>query len=122
MSDVIVVVCPSCNQNAEWVPNEVVYNGTRYGQSYMCWYCRRCDYMVGCHNNTRRPLGTMVGKELRMLRRQVHAKIDPLWQSGRIRRGHLYARLSKAIGRTYHTGEADAETCRQILALNIETL
>ncbi len=122
MNDEIEVVCPSCLKLAEWVPNEQVYNGTRYGKSYMCYYCRACDYMVGCHNNTRKPLGTMVGKELRQLRRAVHAKIDPLWQSGEISRSHLYARLSKALGYTYHTGEADEETCQKVLKLDISSI
>ncbi len=116
-----VVACPSCGKEAEWIPNEQVY-GRRYGKSYMCWYCRTCDYYVGCHNNTKKPLGTMVGKELRQLRRAVHAKIDPLWQSGKVRRGDVYARISKALGYTYHTGEADTETCEKVLALNVETL
>lgn len=115
------VICPSCSKPAEWIPNEQVY-GRRYGKSYMCYYCRACDYMVGVHNNTRQPLGTMVGKELRNLRKQVHNKIDPLWKDGKIKRGHLYARISKALGYTYHTGETDAETCRKVLSLDEEYL
>ena len=64
----------------------------------------------------------MVGKPLRQLRRQVHAKIDPLWQSGEMKRGHVYSRISKALGYTYHTGEADEETCLKVLSLNIKSL
>ncbi len=64
----------------------------------------------------------MVGKELRQLRRAVHAKIDPLWQSGKIKRGDVYARISKALGYTYHTGETDGETCKKVLELDIEHL
>lgn len=115
------VICPSCNKPAEWVDNATVY-GRRYGKSYMCYHCKNCEYMVGCHNNTRKPLGTMVGKELRQLRRAVHAKIDPLWQGGKYKRGHVYSRISKALGYTYHTGEADEATCRKVLELNIEKL
>jgi len=110
--------CPSCQQEAKWVDNAEVY-GRRYGKSYMCYYCKECDYYVGCHNNTKEPLGIMVGKELRQLRRAVHAKIDPLWQSGKMRRGQVYARISKQLGYTYHTGEADEETCRKVLAMSI---
>jgi len=62
----------------------------------------------------------MVGKELRQLRRAVHAKIDPLWQSGKVKRSHVYARISKELGYTYHTGEADEETCRKVLALDLK--
>lgn len=118
------VICPSCGAGAEWIPNEQVY-GRRYGKSYMCWYCHPCDFYVGCENNTRKPLGTMVGKELRQLRRAVHAKIDPLWRKAtnpRKMRGHIYSRISQAIGKTYHTGEAEEEMCRKILSLNVSTL
>ena len=48
---------------------------------------------VGCHNNTRKPLGTMADKELREARMAVHAKIDPLWRSGRHRRSDVYRRI-----------------------------
>lgn len=112
------VFCPNCKKEAAWIPNEQVY-GRRYGISYMCYYCSDCDYYVGCHQNTRRPLGTMVGKELRRLRMDVHVKIDPLWKNGSISRKDLYARISSVIGKTYHTGEADEETCKKILALDV---
>lgn len=115
------VICPSCNKPALWTNNSLVY-GRSYGKSYMCYYCKDCDYMVGCHNNTRKPLGTMVGKELRQLRRAVHTKIDPLWQSEKIKRGHLYARISKQLGFTFHTGEANEEICKKILEMDILNL
>lgn len=112
------VICPACGLEANWIPNEEVY-GRRYGKSYMCYYCRKCDYYVGCHNNTRKPLGTMVGKELRKLRMQVHTKIDPLWKSGKATRGQLYAQISKVLGHQYHTGKADKDTCLKILSLEL---
>lgn len=49
----------------------------------------------------------------------VHVKIDPLWKNGSISRKDLYARISSVIGKTYHTGEADEETCKKILALDV---
>ena len=60
-----------------------------------------------------------MGKELRQLRMAVHKKIDPIWQSKQLKRSHMYARISKAIGYSYHTGEADEETCRKILSLDM---
>jgi len=65
---------------------------------------------------------TMLVATTTPLRRQVHAKIDPLWQSGEMKRGHVYSRISKALGYTYHTGEADEETCLKVLSLNIKSL
>lgn len=110
--------CPNCRNEARWVPNEIIY-GKRYGKSFMVWYCKDCNYYVGCHLNTKKPLGTMVGPETRKLRVEVHAKIDPLWKSGKYTRKELYQRISRAIGKKYHTGESDDKTCKKILSLNL---
>lgn len=116
----IEVICPNCNKPAPWVENKEKY-GRNYGKSYMCYYCKDCQYYVGCHNNTRQPLGTMISDEHCKYRKAVHNKIDPLWQSGKIKRGLLYARISKLLGYTYHTGEADIETCKKVLAMDLST-
>lgn len=115
------VICPSCNKKAPWVENKTKY-GRNYGVSYMCYYCKECDYYVGCHNNTRKPLGTMISGKHAKYRSMVHKKIDPLWQDGLIKRKHLYSRLSKILGYTYHTGESDLETCEKVLAIDDKVL
>jgi hypothetical protein len=110
------IICPYCNNEAPWVENKEMY-GRNYGKSYMCYYCKPCEAYVGCHNNTRRPLGTMANRELRQWRRQVHDAIDPLWKSKSISRGYMYHLISEALGYQYHTGESDIETCKKILSL-----
>lgn len=105
--------CLYCAKEAQWIDNALVY-GKRYGKSYMCYYCKDCDAYVGCHNNTRTPLGTMANKELRNERKATHAVIDPLWKSGQYTRGQVYARLQDAFGEVVHVGESDIERCRQI--------
>lgn len=112
------MICPYCNKEAPWVSNEQIY-GKRYGASYMCYYCKDCDAYVGCHNNTGKPLGTMANKELRTWRMKAHAHIDPIWKSGRLKRGQVYARLRKHFGREIHIGESDIETCKEIIGLEI---
>lgn len=111
------MICPYCQKEALWVPNEEVYNGKRYGKSYMCYYCKPCNAYVGCHNNTKQPLGIMANKELRNWRIKVHAKIDPLWKNEDYDRRHLYKIISERLGKTYHTGESDIETCKKILEM-----
>jgi len=106
--------CPYCGNEAKWCSNEEVY-GRRYGKSYMCYYCRPCDAMVGCHNNTREPLGKMANKPLRQARRAAHAVIDPLWKSGKYKRSTVYKRLSEAFGYQVHVGESDEKTCLEII-------
>jgi hypothetical protein len=112
-------ICPYCGKPAEWVENREIY-GKNYGKSYMMWLCRKDDAYVGCHQNTRKPLGTIANKELREWRKKAHAHIDPIWQSEEMARGQVYAKLAKVFGREIHIGEADIETCKKILELKLK--
>jgi hypothetical protein len=73
------------------------------------WQCVSCKNFVGCHENARqnklRPLGVIANKELKQARIRIHEAIDPLWREGKIKRGEIYAMLSKELGYVYHTGE-----------------
>ncbi|ENP0841209.1 hypothetical protein ACCI44_003648 [Vibrio parahaemolyticus] len=72
------------------------------------WICDTCKNFVGCHHKTNKPttpLGIIATPEIKNARKHIHALMDPLWESGKIKRGKLYAMLSKRIGKTYHTGE-----------------
>lgn len=114
----IKVICPQCGNPAPWVENKEMY-GKNYGKSYMCYYCKDCDTYVGCHQNTRQPLGTMATRELREWRKKVHAKIDPLWKSGKYSRKAVYSIITRKLGYQYHTGESDIETCKKVLSMEI---
>lgn len=111
------MICPFCDKEALFVPNEQVYRGKRYGESYMMYVCFPCDARVGVHHNDpARPLGTMATKELRDWRRKAHGHIDLLWRSGEMKRKHVYAALARLLGlKAIHIGESDIETCRRIL-------
>lgn len=72
------------------------------------WRCDGCGNHVGCHHKTNdptRPLGNIPTPEIRDARKHIHAQLDPLWQNGTLKRGQVYARLSRALGRQYHTAE-----------------
>ncbi|EPS5918239.1 zinc-finger-containing protein [Vibrio parahaemolyticus] len=72
------------------------------------WICDTCLNHVGCHHKTNKPttpLGIIATPEIKNARKHIHALMDPLWKSGKIKRGKLYAMLSIRIGKTYHTGE-----------------
>lgn len=99
--------------------NESIY-GKKYGKSYMCYYCKDCDAYVGCHQNTRKPLGTMANKELRGWRRKAHEAIDPLWKNGQYTRKIVYEMLKDTFGKKTHIGESDIETCQKIIKLGVE--
>lgn len=106
--------CPYCGKPSKWCDNKEVY-GKRYGKSYMCYWCKYCDAYVGCHQNSRRPLGTMANKELRGWRMKAHRLVDPLWQGGGYKRRTVYLRLSEAFGKQVHIAESDIETCKEII-------
>ena len=101
--------CPYCNKKAKWGENKEIY-GRNYGKSYMCYYCKDCNAYVGCHNNTRKPLGTMANAELRKWRMLAHAHFDPVWKGGQVSRKEAY----KLIG-NIHIGESSIEQCKEII-------
>lgn len=109
------MICPSCKKEAPWVENKARY-GRNFGKSYMCYFCKDCDTYVGCHNNTRTPLGTMADKYTMKLRRNAHAVFDKLWKSGKMSRGEAYKKLSDIFGKEIHIGASDAEMCKKIIS------
>jgi len=101
----------------------------------MAWLCKPCDAYVGCHNNTKKPLGTMANRETREWRKKAHAVYDTLWDSGfkdkyweldgkdrramkymRRKRKELYERISKDFGYEVHIGSSNIEQCKKIIA------
>lgn len=83
------------------------------------WVCWPCDARVGCHPNTKEPLGTLANAALRRLRSEVHELLDRRWLSAhprnrQARRGDTYAWLAKQLGLSEpecHVGMFDAERC-----------
>ena len=112
------MICPYCNKESEWVENKEIY-GRNYGKSYMCYLCKPCNAYVGCHQNTKKPLGTMANKDLREWRKKAHANIDPVWKSGKMKRKELYGFLNKVFGFAVHVGESDVEMCKKLASLQI---
>lgn len=72
------------------------------------WKCDYCGNYVGCHhktNNPTNPLGIIPTPEIRNARQHIHAILDPIWKSGRMKRGKLYGIISKKLGWKYHTSK-----------------
>lgn len=89
------------------------------------WKCDTCGNYVGCHHKTdnpTKPLGVIATKEILEARKKIHALLDPLWESKKIKRGQAYAyvtnRMIKATGNQayqYHNGEIRSiEEAREI--------
>lgn len=72
------------------------------------WQCPHCHNFVGAHEKgplAGHPFGVIATPELKRLRQQIHNLIDPLWKIMRIDRKVIYKKMSKAMGKEYHTGE-----------------
>ena len=109
------MICPYCNNQAEWVENKAIY-GRNYGKSFMMWLCKPCNAYVGCHNNTRKPLGVIANRELREWRKKAHNAFDPLWKNNRnMNRDKAYGLLEKEFKCVVHIGESDIEMCKLII-------
>lgn len=82
------------------------------------WRCDACNNFVGCHHKTKnrtQPLGCIPTPELKNARKQIHALLDPIWQSGRMSRREIYKRISDETGRKYHTAQIRSiEEARQV--------
>lgn len=115
-----IMICPYCHKEAKWVQNKEVY-GRNYGRSYMMYLCKPCDAYVGCHRNSRTPLGTMANAELREWRKKAHFVFDPLWKDRKHKRRHqLYSEISRHFGKEIHIAESDVEMCKQIIEWCVE--
>lgn len=85
------------------------------------WICDACGNYVGCHHKTKNPtapLGSIPTRRMMTLRKMIHATLDPLWKSGQVSRGAIYAEMSERIGWNYHTAKLRSDD-EAVNALNI---
>ena len=108
----------TCGKKCEWVENKEVY-GRNYGKSYMIWLCRPCDAYVGCHRNTKKPLGTLANRYLRQQRRTVKNVFIQHFMNGdwsnKKGKKEGYAWLANLFGKEFHFGSSTAEELEKIL-------
>ncbi len=87
----------------------------------MCWLCEKCRAYVGCHNNSKKSLGTPANSELRELRKKCHSLIDPLWRNYSKKRKDVYSELKRNTG-VSHIGESSIEDCKKIIEMYSKTV
>lgn len=102
------IECIECGSNvkARLVTGEEIYphRSDLYEKTF--WKCDTCGNYVGCHpNSDNKPLGFIPSAEVRKARREIHAILDPLWRSKKIRRVAAYKYISNRVGYDYHNGE-----------------
>ncbi len=103
--------CCGCQENVE---ARLTHGGEVYPHredlaDLPFWRCDGCKNWVGCHHKTKdrtKPLGNIPTKELKNARQHIHRILDPIWKTGKMPRGKLYAKIARAIGcEQYHTAE-----------------
>lgn len=83
--------------------------------------CPNCHNRVGVHRGTTKALGCVPTPEIRQARMKVHALIDPLWKSGKMKRATLYKTISDKLGYPYHTGNSKSlEELREVYKIGLE--
>ena len=104
----IYCVCCGHEVEARLTDGKEIYSHRPDLYSLPFWKCDTCGNFVGCHHKTKdrtRPLGNIPTKELREARKHIHALLDPIWQSGKMKRKEVYAFISEKCGWKYHTAK-----------------
>jgi hypothetical protein len=72
------------------------------------WKCDTCGAFVGTHHKTKnryKALGFLATPEVKKWRMIIHSILDPLWKTGKIKRGKAYKYISHRLGRDFHTAQ-----------------
>jgi len=109
-----------CGSTASLRSNALLYAGREYGngKAWICDHFPKCRGSVGTHPDGR-PLGIIPDEETKKLRIKLHDMIDPLWKSGKVKRGSVYGWLKRITGGTkeIHMGETTREDCLRLMEL-----
>lgn len=107
--------CDYCGKAAAFSQSSAhLYRGKDYGP---VWECRPCEAWVGCHPGTKKPLGRLANKALRMAKMRAHSAFDPLWKSRLMSRTTAYRKLAEAAKmspKDCHIGMFDVATCERV--------
>lgn len=104
----MLIRCCGCNEKIEarLTSGAEIYPHRQDLKALPFWKCDTCGNYVGCHHKTKnrtQPLGCIPTDEIKNARRHIHKLLDPIWQSGKMKRKELYAKLSDRLGWKYHT-------------------
>ncbi len=113
--------CCGCGQkvNARLTDGAEIYPHRCDLSKLPFWKCDTCGNHVGCHHKTSdltNPLGCIPTPEIKAARQHIHRVLDPIWQSGHMKRKSVYAEIAQRLGRkSYHTANIrSVEEARQV--------
>lgn len=109
-SEKLKIYCCGCKQDVEarLTDGSEIYAHRKYLASLPFWICDSCKNFVGCHHKTKnrtKPLGVIPTADIKDARKHIHALLDPMWESGAIKRKSIYLMLTEKFGKQYHTAE-----------------
>lgn len=117
------IYCCACNRDIEarLTDGAEVYPHREDLAALPFWMCDACGNYVGCHHKTKnrtQPLGVIATPEIKKARQHIHAVLDPIWKSGKMKRASLYKRISDELGWQYHTANIRTiEEARKVYAI-----
>lgn len=118
-----MIYCCECQKDtiARLTDGREIYPNRRDLYVLPFWKCDVCKNYVGCHHKTSqrtKPLGNIPNNAIRNARKHIHTILDPLWKGGNMRRKEVYALISEAIGKQYHTAEIKTvDEARQVYSI-----
>lgn len=117
------IYCCACNRDIEarLTNGAEVYPHLEDLAELPFWMCDACGNYVGCHHKTKnrtQPLGVIATPEIKKARQHIHAVLDPIWKSGKMKRASIYKRISDELGWQYHTANIRTiEEARKVYAI-----
>lgn len=109
--------CPYCQSPSKLVNGDAIYPHRPDLYEKKFWACDPCKAYVGCHQGTETPLGRLANSELRSAKMAAHAALDPIWKSGKMKRGAVYVWLAEKMGIPIdqcHIGMFDVDQCKKV--------
>lgn len=116
-------ICPYCKSSTKVISETDVYGREYKGRKMIaCVNFPNCDSYVGTHDDGS-PLGRLADKRLRLAKKNAHLYFDKIWKEGLIKRGSLYAKLSKHLNiksEYTHIGMFNENTCNNVSDWSIQ--
>lgn len=126
----MIIYCTGCEKDidARLTSGREIYPHRADLHNLPFWKCDNCKNYVGCHHRTKTPtrsLGCIATAELLDARKKIHALLDPLWRSKKIKRGQAYSYVTSRMAKImndptyqYHNGEIRTlEEAREVYRL-----
>ncbi|MCE9968436.1 zinc-finger-containing protein [Aeromonas taiwanensis] len=110
--------CRYCGAPLELVRKQVVYPAAL--AKAMIYRCNRdaCDSYVSCREGTDIAIGSVANRETRLARREAHASINTLIDSGRMNKHEAYAWMQHLLSLPYTRrgiGWLDEHECKVVI-------